>query len=146
MSDLVLYDEKYQLEDYEVLFMEAFKDTHSLDKSLKKLTKTQQSRVNSALRTGKKGIAKAFLDFIETAPTHPEANKVVILDNLVWMMNQAKKDQDTQGVLRAIQEINKMIKGNLAANSERKVIEQKLIGVIDLTKKSEEDEPIIIDV
>ncbi len=52
-------------------------------------------------------------------------------------MNQAKKDEDTHGVLRAIMEINKMIKGNLATSTDRKVIETKLIGVIDLTKKEE---------
>ena len=60
-------------------------------------------------------------------------------------MNQAKIDQDTQGVLRAITEINKMIKGNLVSSTEKKVVERQIIGIIDLTK-SQEEEPLVIDV
>ena len=145
MSDLILYDEKYRLESYEALFMESFKDTHNLNKSLKLLTKHQQDRVNAALRTGKKDIALAFKEFVEEAPTHPEANKVVILDNLIWIMNQAKKDEDTQGVLRAITEINKMIKGNLVNSTEKKIIERQIVGVIDLSKKEDEQETIDVE-
>ena len=145
MSDLILYDEKYRLESYEALFMESFKDTHNLNKSLKLLTKHQRERVNAALRTGKKDIALAFKEFVEEAPTHPEANKVVILDNLIWIMNQAKKDEDTQGVLRAITEINKMIKGNLVNSTEKKIIERQIVGVIDLSKKEDEQETIDVE-
>ena len=141
-NNLVLYDEKYKLESYEVLFMQNFKDTHSIEKSLNLLTNRQKERVNAALRTGKSDLAKAFKDFVESAPVHPEANKVVILDNLIWIMNQAKEDLDTQGVLRAISEINKMIKGNLVSTNESKVIERHLIGVIDLTKKETKDDTI----
>lgn len=147
MTDLMLYDSKYNLENYEVLFIEGFKDTHSLSKSLKLLTKTQQGKVNAALRGGKKDVARVFKEFIEDAPIHPEANKVVILDNLIWIMNQAKKDKDTQGVLRAITEINKMIKGNLATSADKTIVEKHLVGIIDLTKSEEpSQETIIIDV
>jgi hypothetical protein len=145
-NDLVKYGESYALSSYEVLFIQSFKDTHSISKSLKLLTKTQQERVNASLRTGKSDLSKAFKSFVEEAPIHPEANKVVILDNLIWIMNQAKEDQDTQGVLRAISEINKMIKGNLVSSNESKVIEKHFVGVIDLTKKEEKKEPITIDV
>ena len=144
-SNLVLYDDKYKLESYEALFMQNFKDTHSLSKSLKLLNKTQQDKVNSALRTGKSDLALAFKDFIESAPTHPEANKVVILDNLVWIMNQAKEDKDTNGVLRAISEINKMIKGNLVSSTEKQVIQKQLVGIIDLTKNKDNNETIDVE-
>ena len=138
-KELVLYDDKYSLQNYEALFMQNFKDTHSLSKSLKLLNKNQQDRVNASLRTGKSDLSKAFKEFIEEAPIHPEANKVVILDNLVWIMHQAKKDEDTQGVLRAITEINKMIKGNLVSSTEKQVIQKQIVGIIDLTKKLEDD-------
>jgi len=137
-NDLVVYDNKYKLKSYEALFMQSFKDTHSLKGSLDLLTKRQQDRVNASLRTGKSDLSKSFKEFIEQAPIHPEANKVVILDNLVWIMNQAKIDQDTQGVLRAITEINKMIKGNLVSSTEKKVIERQIVGIIDLTRSKEQ--------
>lgn len=137
--NLVLYDEKYRLESYEALFMQSFKDTHNLENSLKLLTKNQQDRVNASLRTGKSDLSKAFRDFIEEAPIHPEVNKVAILDNLVWVMNQAKLDKDTNGVIRAIAEINKMIKGNLVTTTEKQVIQKQIVGIIDLTKKSSDN-------
>jgi hypothetical protein len=139
MSNLILYDDKYNLESYEALFMQSFKDTHNLTKSLKLLTARQQERINAGLRTGKSDLALAFKEFVEDAPVHPEANKVVILDNLIWIMNQAKKDEDTQGVLRAITEINKMIKGNLVNSTEKKIIERQIVGIIDLSKKTEQE-------
>lgn len=146
MSDeLILYDEKYNLKHYETLFIQNFKDTHSLKDSLRLLNKKQQERVNATLRTGKSDLAKAFREFVETAPTHPEANKVVILDNLIWIMNQSKKDEDTQGVLKAITEINKMIKGNLVNSSDKKTVEKHIVGVIDLSKP-EQIESKVIDV
>lgn len=138
MNELVLYDDKYNLKPYELVFIQNFKDTHNLDKSLKLLTKAQGNNVNASLRTGKSDLAKCFRDFIESAPSHPEANKVVILDNLIWVMNQSKKDLDTNGVIRAIAEINKMIKGNLVNLSDKKVVEKQIIGIIDLSKREEE--------
>jgi len=145
MSELILYDEKYELEPYEALFLQSFKDTHSLTTSLKLLTTRQQGRVNAKLRTGKSELSKAFKDFVETAPIHPEANKVVILDNLIWIMNQAKKDEDTQGVLRAITEINKMIKGNLVSTNDKTTVEKHFVGLIDLSKKEEEQKTIDVE-
>ena len=144
MSELILYDNKYNLDTYETLFIQNFKDTHDLSKSLKLVTKAQKEKINASLRGGRSDLAKCFKEFIEEAPVHPSANKVVILDHLVWIMEQAKKDEDTQGVLRAITEINKMIKGNLASTNDKRVVEQKLIGFVDLTVKP--DEPLIIDV
>lgn len=143
MSDeLVVYDGKYNLKHYETLFIQHFKETHNLKESLSLLNKNQASRVNATLRTGKSDLAKAFKDFVEEAPVHPEANKVVILDNLIWIMNQAKIDEDTQGVLKAITEINKMIKGNLAASTDKKVVEKHIVGVIDLTKPTVDENDI----
>ena len=141
-----LYNGKYDLESYEILFMDSFEHTHSLDESLGLLTKRQKERIKGALRQGKLPISKCYKEFIRTAPIHPEANKVVILDNLVWIMHQAKEDKDTGGVLRAISEINKMIKGNLVNSTEKTIVQQKLIGVIDLTNQNKEEEPIMIDV
>ena len=143
-KDLIRYDEDFSLENYQVLFMQTFKETHSLTNALKVVTKTQSKKIKATLRAGDSDLAKAYKRFVEDAPIHPEANKVVILDNLIWLMNQAKKDEDTQGVLRAITEINKMIKGNLTSSKDTKTIETKLIGIIDLTKKN--DEPIVIDI
>lgn len=143
--NLTLYDNKYKLETYETVFIQNFKDTHSIEKSLKLVTDKQADRINAALRTGKTALALAFKDFVESDPVHPEANKIVILDNLIWIMNQAKEDKDTQGVLRAITEINKMIKGNLVSSKESRVIEKHMIGIIDLTKPKE-DEPKTIDI
>jgi hypothetical protein len=137
--NLVTYDNKYKLESYEALFIQSFKDTHSLSKSLRLLTSNQQDRVNATLRTGKSDLALAFKEFVEEAPVHPEANKVVILDNLVWIMHQAKEDKDTNGVLRAITEINKMIKGNLVSSTEKQIIQKQIVGIIDLTKKSDDN-------
>jgi len=137
--NLILYDNKYELESYETVFMQNFKDTHSIEKSLKLVTEKQAYRINATLRTGKTALALAFKDFVESDPIHPEANKIVILDNLIWIMNQAKEDKDTQGVLRAITEINKMIKGNLVSSKESKVIERHMIGIIDMTKPKDED-------
>ena len=142
--NLTLYDNKYELESYEVVFIQNFKDTHSMKKSLSKVTELQAKRINATLRTGKSALALAFKDFVESDPVHPEANKIVILDNLIWIMNQAKSENDTQGVLRAITEINKMIKGNLTSSKESKVIEKHMIGVIDLTKTNEEPKTIDI--
>ena len=144
MSDKILYDGKYRLESYEIVFLEMFRDTHSLDKALKQLTQPQRTRVNGTLRTGKSDLAKAFKSFIEQAPLHPSVNKVVILDTLVWVMNQAKADEDTQGVIRAIAEINKMIKGNLVNSVEKTVIEKQFVGLIDLSKKPDDDSMIDI--
>ena len=138
MNELVLYDDKYNLKPYELVFIQNFKDTHNLDKSLKLLTKAQTNSVNASLRTGKSDLALCFKGFIESAPSHPEANKVVILDNLIWVMNQSKKDLDTNGVIRAIAEINKMIKGNLVNQSDKMVVEKQIIGIIDLSKREEE--------
>ena len=124
-QELVMYDGKYELKSYETLFIQSFKDTHNLSKSLKLLTNSQQDKVNASLRTGKSDLAKAFKEFVEEAPIHPEANKVVILDSLVWIMNQAKEDKDTNGVLRAITEINKMIKDEQQKVSDiRKFLDQ----------------------
>jgi hypothetical protein len=142
--DLTLYDEKHKLETYEILFMQTFKDTHSMEGSLKVVTDLQSLRIQGTLRTGKSALALAFKDFVESDPVHPEANKIVILDNLVWIMKQAKNENDTQGVLRAITEINKMIKGNLSASKESRVIEKHMIGIVDLTKPR--DEPKTIDI
>ena len=100
MSDLILYDDKYNLKPYETLFMQSFKDSHNLSDSLKMVTKAQKKLINASLRGGKSDLAKCFREFIEEAPVHPEANKVVILDHLIWIMKQAKKDEDTAGVLR----------------------------------------------
>lgn len=141
---LTLYDNKYELESYEVVFIQNFKDTHSIEKSLKLVTEKQAKRINATLRTGKTALALAFKAFVESDPVHPEANKIVILDNLIWIMNQAKAESDTQGVLRAITEINKMIKGNLTTSKESRVIEKHMIGIIDLTKPSKE--PNTIDI
>ena len=142
--NLTLYDNQYELESYEVVFMQNFKDTHSMKKSLLMVTELQAKRINATLRTGKSALALAFKDFVESDPVHPEANKIVILDNLIWIMNQAKAENDTQGVLRAITEINKMIKGNLTSSKESRVIEKHMIGIIDLTKT--ENEPKTIDI
>ena len=150
-NNLTLYKEKYYLKDYELLFMTNFEDTHSLSKSLDLLTKYQKGKVNASLRGGKNDLAKCFKDFVSEAPIHPEANKVVILDNLVWVMNQSKQDLDTQGVIRAISEINKMIKGNLVSTKETKIIEKQFVGLIDLTNKNnnnnnDEEERVTIDI
>tara|TARA_R110000822_G_scaffold91697_1_gene211256 strand:+ start:549 stop:989 length:441 start_codon:yes stop_codon:yes gene_type:complete len=142
--NLTLYDKKYELESYEVVFIQNFKDTHSLKKSLEAVTELQAKRINATLRTGKSALALAFKDFVESDPVHPEANKIVILDNLIWIMNQAKEENDTQGVLRAITEINKMIKGNLTTSKESRVIEKHMIGIIDLTKPDKEPKTIDI--
>jgi len=146
-SELVLYEEKYALEKYELLFMQNFTMTHSLSESLKLLTDRQKERVSGSLRAGKSNLALAYKSFIESAPIHPEANRAVILDNLVWAMNQSREDNDTGGMIKAISEINKMIKGNLVASADKKIIQTKFIGLIDLTKKNIlEDEETIIDV
>jgi hypothetical protein len=142
-SNLITYEDKYKLESYEALFIQHFKETHSLQSSLSLLTANQQNKVNASLRTGKSDLAKVFREFVETAPVHPEANKVVILDNLIWIMNQSKEDKDTNGVLRAINEINKMIKGNLVSSTETKVIKQQILGVIDLSKPKQLEETTI---
>lgn len=143
-KDVTIYDNRYHLESYEIVFIQSFKDHHNLHKAKSSLTPRQRERIDASLRTGKSDLYKAFSEFVEGAPIHPEANKVVILDNLIWVMNQAKEDQDTNGVIKAIAEINKMIKGNLVSNTEKTVVKQQLVGIIDLTKK--EDEPITIDV
>jgi len=145
-NEIVLYENNYGLESYELLFMHYFTTSHSLDSSLELLTDRQKERVSGSLRAGKSNLAKAYREFIETAPIHPEANKTVILDNLIWAMNQSKDELDTGGVIKAIAEINKMIKGNLVASTDKKIIETKLIGIIDLTKKDIEDDTVVIDV
>lgn len=145
MTDIVLYDDKFELKPYEATFMDAFKSTHSLGTALGEVTNQEAVQIQKDLRNGKSDIGLAFKEFVEDAPIHPEANKVVILDNLIWVMNQAKIDEDTNGVIRAIAEINKMIKGNLTATQEKKVTQTHLVALVDMTKKKD-DEPITIEV
>ena len=145
MTDIVLYDDKFELKPYEATFMDAFKSTHSLGTALSEVTNQEATQIQKDLRNGKSDIGLAFKEFVEDAPIHPEANKVVILDNLIWVMNQAKIDEDTNGVIRAIAEINKMIKGNLTATQEKKVTQTHLVALVDMTKKKDE-EPITIEV
>jgi hypothetical protein len=139
MNEVILYDDKWKLKDYELLFLQSFKDTHNLASSLALLQDNEKRNVKAGLKNGRTDLGKAFKEFVEDAPIHPEANKVVILDNLIWVMNQAKIDQDTNGVIRAISEINKMIKGNLTVSQENKIVKQTLIGIVDFTKKEVDD-------
>ena len=145
MTDIVLYDDQFELSAAEVTFMDSFKASHSLGTALGSISNEEATEVQAALRDGKSDVGLAYKEFVENAPVHPEANKVVILDNLIWVMNQAKIDEDTNGVIRAIAEINKMIKGNLTASQEKKVTQTHLVALIDMTKKKD-DEPITIEI
>ena len=144
-GNIILYDEKYELEEFEAQFMNRFRETHSLSEAMSLLHNKEKVLIKSRLRDGKSELGNAFKEFVENAPVHPEANKVVILDNLVWIMNQAKIDQDTQGVLRAITEINKMIKGNLVSTNDKTTVEKHFVGLIDLSKKEEEQKTIDVE-
>ena len=147
-EELVLWgkEKKYALKDYEAEFMDMFSATHDLDGSYKALELNHRAAIKAKIRRGTSDLSKAFEEFITKAPAHPKANKVVILDTLVWAMEKSKKEEDTQGVIRAIQEINKMIKGNLVTSQENAISKTKLIGVIDLSQPKKEDEPVTIDV
>ncbi len=143
-KDLILYDDE-SLEDFEVQFMDAFKRSHSLKDANELLSTKERRFVRERLRDGTSNLGKVYARFVNSAPVHPEANKVVILDNLIWVMNQAKIDQDTNGVIRAISEINKMIKGNLTTSQENKVQKTTLVALVDMTKPNE-DEPLTIGI
>jgi len=144
-KDLILYDEE-SLDEFEITFMDMFKNTHSLSGGMELLNTKEKKLVKQRLRDGTSNLGKVYAKFVNSAPVHPEANKVVILDNLIWVMNQAKIDQDTNGVIRAISEINKMIKGNLTTSQETKINKTTLVALVDMTKKSSDEEPITIEI
>jgi len=136
-----------ELKSYELEFLDAFKATHDMEESLALLKEEDAIEVSNSLKRGRDDLYKAFNDFIKEAPTHPKANKVSIINALVKALEISVKDQDTAGIVRCTQELNKMTKGNLVANEEKKIISQTLIGLIDLTKKPDElPEGKIIDV
>lgn len=144
---LVLWgDKNIALKDYEAAFMDEFTRTHNLDRAYRSLPENNRRAVKAKIKRGTSDLAKAFKDFIENAPVHPRANRVAVLDTLVWAMEKAKEQDDTQGVIRAIQEINKMIKGNLVNSQTKEIKETKIIGVIDLSKPEQVEEEIVIDV
>ena len=132
-----VYKKKYRLVDYEYKFIEQFEKSHSFQKALNVLDEDEQILVRDALGSGRTNLSKAYNEFVLTAPIHPEANKVTILDDLIWVKNQSRNDKDTMGVIRAVQEINKMIQGNLVTPKENTAKAVQLIGLYDLSKKTE---------
>jgi len=140
-----IFKKKYKMLDFEYHFMIKFESTHSFVKALSFLSEDEQLLVRDKLGRGNSNLAKAYNEFILSAPIHPEANKVTILDDLIWIKNQSREDKDTMGVIRAIQEINKMIKGNLVSTKDAKVSATELIALYDLTPKKALPEPKVID-
>lgn len=135
-----------ELKSFELEFLDAFKATHDLEESLGILKEEDRISVDNSLKRGRDELYEAFSQFIKEAPTHPRANKVSIINALVKALDISIADQDTAGIVRCTQELNKMTKGNLVANEEKKIITQTLIGMIDLTKAPQIEEGTIIDV
>lgn len=134
---------KYKLKDFEKAFLDSFKATHDLDIALGHIVPEEQELVNNSLNSGRGNIYKAFRAFINEAPTHPRANKVAIVNALVKALAIAVKDEDTNGIVRITSELNKMTKGNLVINSDKKVVTQTLVGIIDLSAPKEIQERTI---
>jgi len=139
---------EYKLNEFESEFMEYFSRTHDFEGALKTVPSRQRTLIKGKIkRGGSSELFKAWNDFVTEAPAHPKANKVAILDTLIWCMEKSKEHEDTAGVIKAVTEINKMIKGNLVANEEKTINKTSILGIIDLTKpKDGNDEPITIDV
>jgi len=142
----VLYDYedgKYRLTRAQIKFMDNFKNSHDFRASLEAFTAVEKNSITSALARGKSDFTRCYNDYINSAPQHPEVNKVVILNDL----EMAFKENDTALLMKVIPEINKMIKGNLSNTAKEIVKETKFVGIIDLSREAKMiDEPKTIDI
>ena len=136
---------KYSLTKYQQLFMDTFKETHNYKKALAAVPKTARPGVKASLLSGLSDLSKAYQDFVNNAPLNPRANKASILQMYFDLYDKAIASDDVVLMTKILPEINKMVKGNLAAQSKDSETKTKMIGmVIDMTKK--DDEPLTIDI
>ena len=145
----IIYDDEFMLTSTQIAFMDKFKATHNFKISIASLdSKAAQESVKQSLKMGNNDLYKCYNKYIDSSPLHPEVNKVVILNDLIRLKDMAFEDGDTALLMKVIPEINKMIKGNLASTTEKRSSGNKLIGVIDLTRREDKmlEEGTIIDI
>ena len=124
---------KYQLEDYEKKWLIAFMETHSVGSAMKVVESEEKEKISASLNSGDNALSNAFSRFVASDPPPPMANKLSILNALGKALQICIEDEDTAGIVRVSQEINKMIKGNLAGSDVKKS-PTTLVGIIDMSK------------
>lgn len=133
-----VYDEKYMLTSVQSSFMDFFKASHNFKLSLEQLGgKAPKEAVKKLLKMGNNDLYSCYNNYIDSSPLHPEVNRTVILNDLVRLKDMAFEDGDTALLMKVIPEINKMIKGNLAASDKSSGDRTTIVGIIDLTSRDE---------
>ena len=122
----------YDLEEFEEAFLRVFKGTHRFEAALMAVTSEEALIIQERLNKGDTDLGKAFNEFVKSAPTHPRVNRLSIIQALYEALEISISDQDTAGIVRCSQEINKMIDGNLAS-SQKTSKSPTLVGLIDLS-------------
>ena len=138
----------YDLSKNQQLFLDTFKNTHDYERALKSIPKESRRAIESSLKKGHTNLAKAYNDFIKSAPLHPAINKVSIQNMYMELYDMAMIDGDTGLAAKMLGELNKMVKGNLATTTTEIIKETKIIGVIDMTIPAHQQLPTgkIIDI
>ena len=124
-------------------FLEAYRDNLDVMESAR-IAGLDTRNIHRSLRSNTP-FAKMFRRLVDEIDKDPRFNKLGSLSMLLDLKNRAQEAKNQELELKIIQEINKMIKGNIASN--RKIVENRnfqITGKIDLSKPI--DEPDVLDV
>lgn len=142
-EDLQHYTQDDKLKDNEKRFLEEYEDSYDIMESARRSgldTVNIHRRLKSSSTLGKH-FKKLIFD-IDKDHRYGKAGSITMLMKLKKL---AEDKEDYNLVFKIIQEINKMIDGNIAV--QKKVVENRqfeIKGVIDLTKPIEEPKTIDI--
>jgi hypothetical protein len=127
-------DEEYKgLTHAQQLFLDTFKATHDYKKALATVPRSARQSVSRSLHGGSGKLYELYQKFINSNPLPPEATKTVQLNRLLHAQQLALDENDTMMVLKMAQEINKMVKGNLASTTVETKTTNTFVAVYDLT-------------
>ena len=142
-EDLVRYEDDDRLKEEEKEFLRVYEDTFNVMDSAR-AAGLDEVNIHRRLKSSSR-LARHFRTLIEHIADNPRYNKAGSLNMLTELKKRAAEKEDLNLEFKIIQEINKMIEGNIA--TQKKIVENRQLevkGVIDLTKPP--NEPKTIDV
>lgn len=123
-----------KVSDKQLRFLELYEDTLNIQQSARD-SGMSESNIRRDLRSKTSAFAKLFRTLSDNLESDPRFSRIGSISMLMELKDRAKEEGNTQLEFKIIQEINKMIDGNIAAT--KKVVENvdiQIGGVIDLSK------------
>ena len=125
--------EESTVSEEQLMFLELYEDTLNVSQSARDAGLSDVN-IRRALASNSE-FARLFRRLSDNIDKDPRVNKTASLAMLLDLKKRAEKEGKMSMELKVIQEINKMIEGNLAAS--KKVVENvevNVSGIIDLTQ------------